>query len=49
MYSKVEELIEKFKIEYEKQYLFLDGIYIIVASIYCHYIGKKELRKGIFF
>lgn len=48
MYSKVEELIEKFKIEYEKQYLFQTDLYNSSEYILPLY-WKKELRKGISF
>lgn len=48
MYSKVEELIKKFKMEYEKQYLFQTDLYNSSEYILPLY-WKKELRKGISF
>lgn len=48
MYSEIEELVKKFKIEYEKQYLFQTDLYNSSDFILPLY-WKKELRKGISF
>ncbi|AVF49565.1 lantibiotic dehydratase [Elizabethkingia anophelis] len=48
MYSKIEELIKKFKIGYEKQYLFQTDLYSNSEHILPLHL-KKELRKGISF